>query len=591
MYTAALEPPAGFVLDQAIATTYSLDPATLLSVPVHLGYAGCGSRGEAEVAAVLEGLRRVAQRTTVYAHRGRMRVPSGKHALYGLLESMIVEVRAPNGGAFHPKLWVLRFVQPGSDEPPCIRLLVLSRNLTADRSWDLALRLDGRPRGSYVAANRSLGELIRDLPSMAVGTVAKDRVDQAALLGDELRRTVWELPAGFESLDFHVLGRKLEAWHPPRSYELAVVSPFVTDDAIAHLRKSTDKLVGIVSRPEELDALAPGTIGPEDKAWILDEAAVADDSEESADRDILGLHAKALVARCGWYSHVFVGSANATGAALLAGKNLEVLAELVGKWSAVGAPADILGEDGLGEVLVPYTPAPGAAEEAQEREAEEALESARDALAHARLLLSCTRVGTAWGLELQSEEAVPLPGISAVRCWPITIDGQLAADAAGLRNGEPVALGTFATTSVTGLLAFEVTAGAGMRKLTFGLNVPVTGMPEEREAAILTTVLRNRDGFLRYLMMLLGNMGNHAVLPEQPQAELGGRGRWSLAGFGTQSLLEDMTRAFARDPERLREVQRVVDRLSGTSEGRSMIPDDFLAVWEVFRQALDGRRQ
>jgi hypothetical protein len=503
---------------------------------------------------------------------------------------MIVEVRAPNGGAFHPKLWVLRYVRPHSDEPPCMRLLVLSRNLTADRSWDLALRLDGRPRGSYVAANRAIGELVRDLPSMAIGAVAKDRVDQAAQLGDELRRTVWELPAGFESVDFHVLGRKAEAWRPPRSYELAIVSPFVTGDAIAHLRRSTDKLVGIVSRPEELDALAPGTIGPEDRAWVLDEAAVADDSDESADRDVLGLHAKAFVARCGWYSHVFVGSANATGAALLAGKNLEVLAELVGKWSAVGAPADILGEDGLGEALVSYTPAASAADDTEEKEAQKALEYARDALANARLMLTCTKVGTAWGLELRSGEAVPLPGISSVRCWPITVDGQLGADAGALQEGRPVALGTFATTSVTGLLAFEVTTGERMRKLSFGLSVPVSGMPEERDAAVLMAVLRNRDGFLRYLMMLLGGMRDHSALAEQQQAESGGQGRWSVAGFGCQSLLEDMTRAFAREPERLSEVQRVIDRLAQTTEGRSMIPDDFLTVWGVFRQALEGRK-
>jgi hypothetical protein len=48
---------------------------------------------------------------------------------------------------------------------------VLSRNLTADRSWDLSLQLEGEVRrtGRYVAANRELGELIRDLPAMAAG--------------------------------------------------------------------------------------------------------------------------------------------------------------------------------------------------------------------------------------------------------------------------------------------------------------------------------------------------------------------------------------------------------------------------------------
>ena len=92
---------------------------------------------------LLEGLRRVADRMTVYGQRGRMIVPRGQHVLYGLLEPLIVEVASPGGGAFHPKLWILRFVAPDDDEV-LLRLLVLSRNLTGDRSWDLSLRLRGR---------------------------------------------------------------------------------------------------------------------------------------------------------------------------------------------------------------------------------------------------------------------------------------------------------------------------------------------------------------------------------------------------------------------------------------------------------------
>lgn len=60
--------------------------------------------------------------------------PSGSNVLFGLLESMVIPTKAPRGGVFHHKMWVLRFVQPDIDEPPLIRLLILSRNITYDRS-------------------------------------------------------------------------------------------------------------------------------------------------------------------------------------------------------------------------------------------------------------------------------------------------------------------------------------------------------------------------------------------------------------------------------------------------------------------------
>ena len=58
---------------------------------------------------------------------------------------MVVEVAAPTGGVFHPKMWVLRFVDPDDPGKALLLLMILSRNLTADRSWDVALTLEGQP--------------------------------------------------------------------------------------------------------------------------------------------------------------------------------------------------------------------------------------------------------------------------------------------------------------------------------------------------------------------------------------------------------------------------------------------------------------
>ena len=587
LYTAALTPPDGFVFDKAIGTTFSLDPTTLLSVPLHLALLHRERGAMQDGIALLEALRRVTERTTVYVQRGRVQVPAGLNALCALLEPMVIEACAPHGGAFHPKLWVLRFVEADGGNA-LMRLLVLSRNLTADRSWDLSLQLEGRPGGAYVAVNRALGELVAALPDMAVGEVSAARRAQTEELGEELRKTRWELPSGYESVEFHVLGRKKGTWLPPRSSELAVISPFVTADALAKLRETTKKLVAVVARPEELDCLPPETRALAAGCHVLQEEAETEDGEAVEQRDTLGLHAKAFILRDGWDTKLFVGSANATSAALLAGKNLEVLAELTGKSSKVGKIEDLLGPDGLGPVLSPYAPPETpVAVDADEKAAEEALERARDALVGAVLRLHCQREEDGYQLVLQADERLQLDGIAGLRAWPLTVTDERAADASGLMTEGRAALGTFATASITGLVAFELCASVQPRKLCFALNLPVLGLPPERDAAIVRTVIRNRDGFLRYLKLLLGDLAGF-VPAHAAGSGSGGVFRWSSAADGVP-LLEDLTRAFSRDPERLREVGRVVARLSRHVDGEEVVPAEFLELWRVFEQALGDK--
>ena len=56
--------------------------------------------------------------------------------LFSFLEEMVVQALPKNStGAFHPKVWVLRYRR---EDEAMLRVLVLSRNLTFDKSWDTA---------------------------------------------------------------------------------------------------------------------------------------------------------------------------------------------------------------------------------------------------------------------------------------------------------------------------------------------------------------------------------------------------------------------------------------------------------------------
>ena len=597
LYTAALTPPPGMIFGEAIAATYSLDPTTLLTIPIHLALWGKGNIKEqlSDGITLLEALRRVTARLTVYAQRGRMLTPGTPLVLYGLLESMVVEVLAPRGGAFHPKLWLLRFVDPMGEEPPLLRLLILSRNLTMDRSWDLSLQLEGRPGRRSRSENRELADLIAFLPDLAKNPIPPERRDQSARLSDEARRTQWELPPGFESLKFHVLGRKRRAWSPPASRRLLVVSPFCSDEALEMICQNTEIPEALISRPETLAELSSDTRARFQRCLILDEAAETDDGEdqEGIDRDTLGLHAKAYIFQQGWNTHLFMGSANATSTALQLSENIEIMVELVGKRSQVGGIDDMLSPNGLGELLIEYQePESPKPPDPIRRAAEKALERARGELAAASLYISCApkKGEEGWCCHLVASELRKIEGVSAARAWPITVSQEHAVDLGSLFLKGDAFLGNFSPQAVTGLIAFELFSNLPDVALRFTLNLPVEGLPAERDAAIIRTAIRNRNGFLRYLLMLLSEFDDAPIPPILHPRDAGDEtGSWRSGSFYAMPLLEELTRAYSRNPEKLLEVKEIVKRLNSQQQkGEPIVPLEFLELWKIFEAALEG---
>jgi hypothetical protein len=598
LYTGALTPPHGFVFDQAVATSYSLDLTTLLTIPVHLALSTRvrSDQGQ-DLVAMLDALRRVSGRITAYVQQGLIQGPSSDGPLLSLLESMVAEVSPPPEGVFHPKLWVLRFRQADGDEDadPFLRLLVLSRNLTQDRSWDLLLQLDGRPSGRYVATNRPLGELIGDLPSMASRPemVTDEQRRRTALLADEVRRTKWEPPGNWESVAFQVLGRGQRQLSLPRSKRMAVISPFLRERAVRLLQSTTDHFEVLISRPEELDGLSGVRNDLPQKLFVLNEACEADDGESVAEYDTIGLHAKVYVLEKGWYTHLFLGSANATDNAVVEGRNIEIVAELVGKRSKVTGIDDLLGQDSMGKYLTPYEPEPPTDTDEEEEAAQEVLERARSALAAANMVVHGESEGGEWRLFLQAEAPVELPQLDSLRAWPVTVLENRGRDATNLVEGESVDLGYFTTAELTGLVAFEVADEIKGKRLRFTLNLPHEGFPEDRDAAVFAALLRNRRAFLRYLLALLSRMEDFGGVPEPLADAAGTGGTWKSSAIEVLPLLEELTRTLGREPDRLREIEDLVKRLQAAKgeDGEDIVPPQFLELWEVFRQAMEARRK
>lgn len=357
-YGEQLSPPIGFDFHSAIATTYSLDLNALLAVPVALCFRDTLDGDlKGEKLALLEGMGQLQGKLKVFYQKGNISYPAKFNKLFTLLEPCLHPI-VPEGGAFssfHPKLWLLRFIENDIEKKkPEVRyrLIVLSRNLTFDRSWDIAASLDGKVGRSSQDALK-----VNTWLAFTKKLLAEDNSFKPAMaILSELDRIEWELPAPF--FDFELLigesGMARPLHFEQEHYdELLVVSPFLksTGGAVTGLdwlaRLAPDGGRFLFSRTEELD-----DVGAEKltgwQCYAMNESIVngeerneTGDATDQPEVQKQQLHAKMIVVQSGNTACWHMGSANATAAAIgdlgnAHPRNTEAMLMLKGYASKVG---------------------------------------------------------------------------------------------------------------------------------------------------------------------------------------------------------------------------------------------------------------
>jgi hypothetical protein len=579
LFTDFLSPPVGMKFDSGVAATYSLDILTLLAVPLQLALPAAGCSDVTDGVVLMDSLRRVTGGLRVFCERGRMLVPRENHILYSLLEDVVIEVDPPPGGSFHPKVWLLRFVDSSGGLPDVFRLMVSSRNITSDNSWDAAVVLEGKVGSADTSSSgfsaAPLVTFVRSLCGMAHGEVSSDTVSLVDSIAAQVDSVVWELPPGCFYLFFHLLGPGHGGWMPPHSSSLVVVSPFLSKWAVDSLAKTSSAPLAVVSRST---AFAEVDSRRFQSALVLHEAAETEDGEDVADTAEIGLHAKVYVFREWYNTHVVIGSANATTRALM-GRNIEFMVEVVGKDRLLGKPDSFVA--GFENMFVDYS----ADFESQDEESssDDVLSLFHEQLLGIPLSLKCEPVESGWQLELLFGGTVLLPADVSLYVWLVTMQESSAVAVEEIFSGYSVLLSSMAPESLTGFVAFSIKQGVD--ELRFSLNLPVLGMPEERSAFILRSVIRRSEDFLRYLMMLLSGYESNQFTHSSTESFAAFMKRSSS---GDLRLLENIVAALAADPAQLVAVDRLVRELENGSSSVDVFPPGFLEFWEVFREMLES---
>lgn len=585
IFNTELAAPAGYRLGCAVGTTYSLDFETALSVPVCLALSGAANRDEVAGSplGMFAAMQKLTSKLFLFVETGNIVVPTGKTSrLITMLEPVIHEITPNRESSFHPKVWILRYEPENATDKAKFKLIVMSRNLTRDQSWDASLVLDG-VEAEKSDDNTSLIALLELLLHRGNTKVNKALSD----LRKSLPNVKWECPKGFRRVRFHLHdGRPGESWLPPRkSNRLAVVSPFIKAEALNRLAQTTSRFEALITRKDQLQS------GNKDFPEICDVRVLRDDAVHQSDEVISqpsGLHAKIYVAEEDvggknprtWLT---IGSGNATNAGLTCERNVEFFASLWGLTKTVGGIENILGDTGLGQLSQSWEPNDETPEPAGP--AETALRKAQQDIVRSNMTLNWETEGDAWRARLVFDEVMPkLPDLVCMHAGLVTFHRDQSARVLGaetLLQPDAVPL-TDVTRFVRIVLSYSQEA---TRELV--LKLPVKDLPvENRMDAIIAEILKDASSVLRFIRLMLGEKGalfdNGKNLARTATAQQTGRA--SAAG---QPMFEVLLRAWlARDPA-VERIGEVIGRLRKNGH-ENRVADDLVHLWETLREARVG---
>ena len=121
----------------------------------------------------------------------------------------------------------------------------------------------------------------------------------------------------------------------------------------------------------------------------------------------------------------------------------------------------------------------------------------------------------------------------------------------------------------------------------FLICIDLEGLPADRLDNILKEIIKNSDNFFEYLRFLLAeDISKDDILKEfekhpENAKNHGDANQW----FQELPIFENLLVAASRNPQKLREVDKVIKRLDFEYEGKPIIPQQFRSFWEKFKKA------
>jgi HKD family nuclease len=591
-YGSLLMPPEGFRLENAIATSYSLDLDALVSIPVALYFAHSLDLDiSKDMVQVLDSIRRASETVKVFCQKGQIKVPDNQHRLYSFIESCIVQMSPTHSNSFHPKTWTIRYSNDVGDIK--YKLIVLSRNLTFDRSWDLAFQLDGdcaQDRKNNFSETKPLVDFISYLTDGEKIPWIKDFLTDLAKTKFNLNSNEFEeftfLPSGIPGYQKNIIfdGHLYD--------DLLIISPFLTTSGLELAAKHSIAKPKLFSRTLELRRINKNVLRGFSswhlsKDYVEGEEKIETETSENRSVQEQDLHAKLYSYKDGWDGYLLVGSANCSERAML--RNVEFMLNLKGKNSKVGP--DVIFKELVNDDLKVF--------EKFDMEHEN-LSDAEELLIEQDRILQALKIDIVnstlrakahkqedsnYRIDLSFDlKAVKTDHSLQVTAYLFRADNQKQKLVHSAINEWSVH--NITELDISSFLIIELGIDHIPLNLKFAIKIKIENLPGSRNTKIFRDIISNTANFFKYIRFLLTENYWDEELGFNENSKGSGHG---LPFYISQEepIYENMLKAISRDRQKIGEIKSVIEKISEEDDDfNPIIPSDFKQLWSIFEQVI-----
>jgi hypothetical protein len=591
-YGQVLAPPVNYKLDFAIGTTYSLDLDALVGACIALGLAEeTDSDLMKNPVCLLEALRATGDKVALFCEGGQIHLPGNVTSLYILLEKMVFPVTTTKRKgvakypSFHPKFWLIRYVDEKNNY--LYRVVILSRNLTFDRSWDATFCMDGKKASAETAKNNPVGDfisyLIKQLPKTEYAAEKQKKMNAVIR---ELKNVQFSLDSKeFTDFDFIPFGisnqygcdqKLLYTLLEDSFHEVFIMSPFLSSGVIKNFNERSKYMEHaeyvLITRASELGKLKPSDCS-NFEIYTMKDAVVDGEgliSEESSDIQKQDIHAKIYMLRKGSDSSLYLGSLNASHNALHG--NIEFMIKLYSKnryLNLTKLKESLFGTD---ESESPFQLAQFNNKQVDEiEEKANALDDIIKDINRKALGAVIKENGERFDVSVSFE-----PVDSE---YEISVSPLLSKKTATI--AETVMFTDLELTQLSEFYKISVTDGN--QTVSRVIMIPTENMPDDREKAVVSSVVNDKKCFYRYIAFLLGDNLVVSALESMDMNEGGSSASQNHnKPIQLPALYEKMLHTAATNPERFKEIEYLINSIS--SDG--VIPEGFEQLYNTFKKAV-----
>ena len=597
-YGQVLAPPDNYMLDFAIGTTYSLDLDALVGACISLGLSEeTDSDLMKNPICLLEALRATGDKVALFCEGGQIHTPNNITSLYILLEKMVFQVSTSKRKeitkypSFHPKFWLLKYVDERGT--PLFRVVVLSRNLTFDRSWDVTFTMDGKVNGRKTLKTSPIVDFVSYLTSnLPSDENAKAKLKKIRMIMRELPYVHFELNSReFEDFEFLPTGIKNSngGFHTTADkpfvplfedsfHEILIMSPFLTNSVIREF-VDRNKYINHTEYMLFTRAMSLGKLNPNDcadfriftmKDAVVDgESTISEEEQQIQKQDI---HAKIFMVRKYSDTYLYLGSLNASHNAI--NGNVEFMVMLKSKNRYLNMrklseaffngyednPSNPFQEVKLTDSVVVD----------EEQEKNNILEG---------YIKEINRMKPT-AMVLTNEENYDVNVYFAKfenSKYKVTVSPLLSNKTEMISENV-----LFKSLSLTQLSEFfKISVSDGTSTIQRVIIIPTDGIPEDREKAVVSNVVKDKECFYRYIAFLLGDNYVLSALETANGTNAMGVGNTQKI-IQTPALYEKMLQTAATAPERFKEIDYLIKAVAADG----VIPEQFEELYNVFKKVV-----